>query len=239
MGGDPVIFSAIWAFGGLFWVYPLFDCHFGFTPQVDNKPKHQKMLIISPWINPKKIAFKYIGPIKILLVKSTVFKQKVAFFLIRHWWNPGIGPQDLFDVPALWWHQKVWTNMNHSYSMKKKTENMVRLWMGQRNPASWLLVYLSAGKHPILYRVFYYSRWFRISQPSTVSCHCPSFFTSLYSLRIGGILIPQKNWGVNDSNPQHPNENPNDLNRYSPGKITPSVAQELLLHHQQIDVRLR
>ena len=122
---------------------------------------------------------------------------------------------------------------------EKKTENMVRLWMGQRNPASWLLVYLSAGKHPILYRVFYYSRWFRISQPSTVSCHCPSFFTSLYSLRIGGILIPQKNWGVNDSNPQHPNENPNDLNRYSPGKITPSVAQELLLHHQQIDVRLR
>ena len=125
-------------------------------------------------------------------------------------------------------YEPIWTI---HIPWKKKTENMVRLWMGQRNPASWLLVYLSAGKHPILYRVFYYSRWFRISQPSTVSCHCPSFFTSLYSLRIGGILIPQKNWGVNDSNPQHPNENPNDLNRYSPGKITPSVAQELLLHH--------
>ena len=64
MGGDPVIFSAIWAFGGLFWVYPLFDCHFGITPQVDNKPKHHIADHI-PMNKSQKIALKYIGPINI------------------------------------------------------------------------------------------------------------------------------------------------------------------------------
>jgi hypothetical protein len=53
-----------------FWVYPS-------SGQQTQTPKNADHI---PMNKSQKIAFKYIGPIKILLVKSTVFKQKVAFF---------------------------------------------------------------------------------------------------------------------------------------------------------------